>query len=177
MIHFIFPFVKRIKKTKTDCLEYLHVKYLKAKGLEIGANSRIFAPSDLIMGLNEVKIGNNTRIGKGAWIKAEGGLIIGNNVRISRNLTCYTCNHDYSGKELPYDENLIYRPVRIEDNVWIGMNVTILPGAHIEEGAIIGAGSVIRKKVERCSIVGASLAETIGSRDLSHYDRIAKKSK
>ena len=35
------------------------------------------------------------------------------------------------------------RPVKIYDHVWIGGNVTILPGVKINQGAIIGAGSVV----------------------------------
>ena len=39
------------------------------------------------------------------------------------------------------------KPVIIYDNVWIGGNVTILPGVKINQGAIIGAGSVVTEDI------------------------------
>jgi acetyltransferase-like isoleucine patch superfamily enzyme len=42
--------------------------------------------------------------------------------------------------------------VSIEDDVWIGANVIILPGVTIAEGSIVGAGSVVTKSTEPYSI-------------------------
>ena len=72
-------------------------------------------------------IENNVHIGENAFIRAEGGLFIGENTHVSRNLMLYTVNHNYKGKNVPYDETVIKKPVHIEKNVWIGMNVNILP--------------------------------------------------
>ena len=38
-------------------------------------------------------------------------------------------------------------PIVIEDDVWIGGNVTILPGVTIGKGSVIGAGSVVTKSI------------------------------
>jgi len=40
------------------------------------------------------------------------------------------------------------KPIIIEDNVFIGMNTTILPGAYIESNVIVGAGSIVRNRLE-----------------------------
>ena len=43
---------------------------------------------------------------------------------------------------------MIFQPIHIEKNVWLGANVTVLPGVTIGEGSIIAAGvpaKVIRK--------------------------------
>ena len=50
--------------------------------------------------------------------------------------------------------DMVPSPVRIRDKVWIGANVTILPGVSIGEGAIIAAGAVVTKDVEPRTVVG-----------------------
>lgn len=51
--------------------------------------------------------------------------------------------------------------VVIEDNVWIGDKVSILPGVHIGEGAIIGANSVVTKDIPRYTVAAGSPAKVI----------------
>lgn len=154
--------------------KYIHVflqekYYLKIK--KIGGCVRFNGMSS-ISGFDNFEIGNNVHIGDNAHIKAEGGLYIGDNTHISRNLILYTVNHNYHGELLPYDDTEVEKKVIIEQNVWIGMNVTILPGTHIEEGCIIGAGAVISGKISKLSICGASLAQVIKNRDKDHYHRL-----
>jgi maltose O-acetyltransferase len=46
-------------------------------------------------------------------------------------------------------------PVIIEDNVWIGSKVVILPGVRIGSRAVIGAGSIVTKDIPpRCVAAG-----------------------
>lgn len=52
-------------------------------------------------------------------------------------------------------------PITIEDNVWIGAQVTILGGVTIGEGSVIGAGSVINKDVPPYSVVAGLPARVI----------------
>ena len=47
----------------------------------------------------------------------------------------------------------------VGNDVWIGQNVTILPGVHIGDGAIIGANSVVAKDVPPYSVVVGNPAE------------------
>lgn len=53
------------------------------------------------------------------------------------------------------------KKVTIGNDVWIGTNVTILPGVNIENGAIIAAGAVVNKDVPAYSIVGGVPAKVI----------------
>ena len=149
---------------------YLYAKYSassKSIGLGVKFNGicQIISPEELV-------IESNVHIGDNAFFSCGGGLFIGENTHISRNLVVYTVNHDYSGDRLPYDERQILKPVSIGRNAWIGMNVTVLPGTHIGEGAIIGAGSVVAGKVPPFSIYGAQIATKIGERDIEHYRRL-----
>ena len=60
---------------------------------------------------------------------------------------------------IPYDETFKYKDVVIGDFVWIGSNVTILPGTTIGEGAIIQAGAVVHGEIPPCAIVGGNPAK------------------
>lgn len=117
-------------------------------------------------------IGNNVHINRGAFIRAEGGLIIGDNVHIAPNLTIYTINHNYAGDAIPYDNSVVKKPVTIHKNVWIGVNVTIVPGVTIGEGAIVGAGSVVSKDVPALAIVGSTPLRIIKYRAEEHYRQL-----
>lgn len=54
--------------------------------------------------------------------------------------------------------------ITIEDDVWIGHGATILSPAHLGKGSIIAAGSVVRGRVERYSIVAGVPARLVKMR-------------
>ena len=56
------------------------------------------------------------------------------------------------------------KDVIIENDVWVGANVTILKGVEIGEGSIVAAGSVVTKSVPPYSIVGGVPARVIKAR-------------
>ena len=118
-----------------------------------------------------ISVGDNVRIQEGVLINGEGGLCIGNNVGISYNSTIWTVEHNYVGsKAVPFDEKILLKPVRINDNVWIGAGVSITSGVEIGEGAVIGIGSVVTKDVPPLAVVLGNPARVIGYRDKDHYE-------
>ncbi len=126
----------------------------------------------VITGIDNAELGDNVHIGEKAFIRAEGGLFIGSHTHLARRCTIYTHNHNYKGKRIPYDETFTCKPVVIGEAVWIGINVTILPGTKIGNGAIIGAGCVIKGEVPEYAIVVKNDATSILSyRDDTHYQR------
>lgn len=62
-------------------------------------------------------------------------------------------------EDMPFKGNTV-----IGNDVWIGQNVTILPGTQIGDGAIIGASSVVSGKVDPYTIVAGNPAKPIRKR-------------
>ncbi len=62
-------------------------------------------------------------------------------------------------EDLPFKGDTI-----IGNDVWIGQNVTILPGVHIGDGAIIGANSVVTKDIPAYHIAGGNPCKIIRKR-------------
>jgi acetyltransferase-like isoleucine patch superfamily enzyme len=108
-------------------------------------------------------IGDNTRI-NGACIHAYNRIEIGKNCLIAANTQIF----DGSGHDLSMDnpENRINtignsKPIKIGDNVWIGINCIIMPGVKIGNDSIVAAGSIVVKDVPARCIVGGNPAKII----------------
>ncbi|MEV6305187.1 sugar O-acetyltransferase [Actinoplanes sp. NPDC051861] len=71
---------------------------------------------------------------------------IGDGVMIAPSVTLTTTGHPIH-PELREDFRRFSEPIVIEDRVWIGSNVVVLPGVRIGYGAVIGAGSVVSRDV------------------------------
>jgi len=101
----------------------------------------------------DLEIGDNSGIGKNSHI--ESCVKIGKDVMMGPECYIYTRNHNSNKKDIPMIKQGFteYRDVIIEDDVWIGSRVTILPGVKISKGTIIGAGSVVTKSTPEYSIV------------------------
>ena len=81
------------------------------------------------------------------------GIIIGNGVRMATGCTIVASNHIHTDTNTEiYKQGIISRGVEINNDVWIGANVTILDGVSIGTGSIIGAGSVVSKNIPAYSI-------------------------
>jgi acetyltransferase-like isoleucine patch superfamily enzyme len=59
---------------------------------------------------------------------------------------------------------VVYAPVRIGDDVWIGARAVILPGVTVGDHAVIGAGAVVREDVPAWAIVAGVPAKVIRDR-------------
>ena len=107
--------------------------------VSIGRNVEFFSESKK----GRMIIGNDSDINKNCQIDFTGNLEIGSNVVISETTVVLTHDHGYDPNSKPVKKSLF-----IEDNVWIGQNVMILPNVRrIGENAIIAAGSIVTKEV------------------------------
>lgn len=108
-------------------------------------------------------IGNNSGIGVNC--KIQQNVKIGNDVMMGEDIIIITCTHKFDNCSIPMRvQGLKMGPVTIEDDVWIGSRVVILPGVKIGKGSIIGVGAVVTKDVSEYSIVGGIPAKLIRSR-------------
>lgn len=129
----------------------------------------------------KVSIGNHCFIGASTFI-SHSSIEIGNNVTIAWGGTIY--DHDSHSlnymdrrkdiddelEDLRKERNFIHskdwskvnsKPIKICDDVWIGMNVIVLKGVTIGQGAIVGAGSVVTKDVPEWTMVAGNPAKVI----------------
>lgn len=111
---------------------------------------------------NHIKIGANTVIARNCYFDGRAGLIqIKNNVSIAPEAYIITMSHLVDSP----DFDVIIKPVVIEDYVWIGARVMILPGVIAGKGAVLAAAAVVTKSVEPYTVVAGSPAKKIGERN------------
>lgn len=110
---------------------------------------------------DEISIGDNSGIGLHA--RVQGPLEIGNNVMMGPDVIIYTKNHEFKRVDIPMIKQgaTNSKKVVIEDDVWIGARVIILPGVTIGYGSVIGAGSVVTKDIEQYAVVGGVPAKKL----------------
>lgn len=150
----------------------VHLFNIKNKGenVKVVGYSRFLNPENIVLG-------NNVRIGYGCFFYSKGGIEIGDNTILSRDITIYSSNHDYEGNAIPYDNHYIHRRVKIGKGVWIGMGVMITPGVEIGDGAIIGMGTVVSKNVNAGEIVVGLEQKVISKRDMDAFYQLENENK
>lgn len=167
--------VRKLELPKSTTIKfpfyYRGEKYFSfGKHIRLGRGARIealdqycgkkYKPQIIIM--DGVTTSPNIHIGAISKIVIGKGVLIGANVLITDH---YHGKIDTEELKIPPAKRKLYSkgPVIIEDNVWIGENVAILPGVTIGKNAIIGANSVVTKDVPSNSVVGGNPARVIKS--------------
>ena len=127
---------------------------------KVSETLKIFPPIYTDFGMN-LHIGKNVFINSGCCFQDQGGIYIGDNTLIGHQVVFATINHDMNPEKRG---SMSFKPIYVGRNVWIGAHATILPGVHIGDGAIIGAGAVITKDIPNNAIavgVPAKVMKTI----------------
>lgn len=116
--------------------------------------------------LNNISIGKNSYINGGCISAVDGKIIIGDNCMLSYNVHIRTDMHSHDSIELPMIKQGGYaKDVIIGNDVWIGFGAQVMPGVHIADGCIIGAGAVVTHNTEPYCIYGGVPAKLIRRRD------------
>jgi len=112
----------------------------------------------------DIEIGDNSGLGINCCIPSN--TKIGNDVMMGPNCYILASNHAFSRTDIPmWQQGFTERKqVIIEDDVWIGRDVTMTPGRIVKRGSIIAACTVLTKNFPEYSIVGGNPAKFIKSR-------------
>ena len=137
--------------------EEINELFCKLTDNKIGANFTLFPPFYTDCGKN-LHIGNNVFFNSGRKMQDQGGITIGDGTLIGHNVVLATLNHNMEPSKRG---NMIPKPIKIGQNVWIGSNATILSGVKIGDGAIIAAGAVVTKDVPSRAVVAGIPAKII----------------
>jgi len=112
-----------------------------------------------------VSIGSNCNIGQSAFIAGGGGVRIGDWVGFGPDVKVWSVNHRFDDPDIPWlKQGWEYKPVVIEDDVWLAANVFVMPGVTIGHGTIVSAGSVVTKSMPPFAIVAGNPGRVIGWR-------------
>lgn len=114
-------------------------------------------------------IGDGTFINHNAFLMDGGTITIGKNCLIGPNCGMYTATHalDPIERRTGIETAL---PIVIEDDVWLGGDVTILPGVTIGKGSIIGAKSLVNKNIPANVIAVGNPCKVL--REITDSDKI-----
>jgi maltose O-acetyltransferase len=117
-----------------------------------------------------IRLGARSGIGVNADL--HGTITIGDDVMMGPGCIMVTRNHSFDRTDIPmnqqgFGEDL---PIFIEDDVWLGINVTLMPGVRVGRGSIVAAGAVVTRDVPPYTIVAGVPAAVIASRGASQSD-------
>ncbi len=147
--------------------------------VEFGNHVSVYAGCALAVGeQGRVRVGDFTLL-NGALLMAEEWIEIGHHCLISWNVGI--ADSDFHPLDpvqrmldcealAPYFEEggvqkkrpeIGKKPVKIGNNVWIGMNATILKGVEIGDHAVVAAGAVVSRSVEAGTIVAGNPAKVV----------------
>mgnify|MGYP003294170608 CR=1 FL=1 len=149
MSRFWYPFIR--VKNATLYKVFVHFPYLKVRvwalrklGHHVGED--VHVSSGLVITQN--------------FIEYRGELYIGDRVAIAPNVILILSSHP-SASRLKQMLHLHDRPIRIENDAWIGAGAIIMNGVTIGECSIVGSGSIVTKDVPPYTIVAGNPAKFI----------------
>ena len=167
---------RKFKRLYLSLLAREHKNYLVRNSRKISPDLKVNGDIEVV-NPEALTVCENVHIGHGCYFHCDGSLKIGAHTHISRRVKIYTSDHDYESELIPYSAERTKRSVTIGAAVWVGMDVIILKGVAIGDGAIIASGSIVTKDVGRCQIVAGNPARTIGQRNAEAFDRKLKDGK
>lgn len=162
-LNFTFRYIINIIRTWYK----FHIKYpwVKYNGFV-----RVMSHTVFTKGMN-ITIGHNVQFGNYCHVASD--VCFGNNILMAGRV-CFVGKKDHKfnipGEFIWNNQRGENGITIVEDDVWIGHNVTIVGGIRIGKGSIIAAGSVVNKDVPPCEIWGGVPAKKIKNRFPSDND-------
>ncbi|WP_394549161.1 sugar O-acetyltransferase [Priestia aryabhattai] len=144
---------------------------LKQLFSEIGEDCYIEPPLHANWGGKNVHFGNSVYANFNLTLVDDCDIFVGDNVMFGPNVTISAGTHpihpNLRRKKAQYNV-----PIYIQDNVWIGAQSVVLPGVHIGENTVIGAGSVVTKSIPANVVAVGNpcrVIREINDRDMKYY--------
>ena len=110
-----------------------------------GERLKIVPPFFCDYGFN-IELGEDFFANTNLCILDEARVTFGSNVFLGPNCSFYTAGHPLDVEQR--NQGLEYSlPITVGDNVWMGGNVTVVPGVTIGSDTVIGAGSVVTRDI------------------------------
>jgi acetyltransferase-like isoleucine patch superfamily enzyme len=112
-----------------------------------------------------ISIGKHVHFSRNAFINARGGVEIGQDSLFGPNVVLMTTNHVFTNVDIPIRlQGVQSDAIKIENDVWLGSNVLVMPGVTIKTGAVVAAGAVVTKDIPAFSIAAGVPAKVIKKR-------------
>lgn len=125
----------------------------------VASNIRFFS-------IRKLKIGNNSMINPDVILDNRIGIVIGNNVSISRRVSIWSLGHDINSS----DFRALGDKVEIGNYCVLFPNSSVMPGTILAEGTVILNGAVVKGKTEPYGIYGGVPAKLLGYRGSKELD-------
>lgn len=145
---------------------YTHVKPMRR--MRIGKDYRISPDVNFTNELN-ITIGDRVSIGSRCFIWAgpdKGRIVIGDDALFGPEVIVTAANYRFNDGAPVTRQPMDEADVVIGRDVWIGARAIILPGVTIGDGAIIGAGALVRDNIPDFAIAVGVPALTVGKRHI-----------
>jgi acetyltransferase-like isoleucine patch superfamily enzyme len=167
----------RLIRVGITTIKFRYIKRCVGKGTIVGPRTEIINAANVHIGRGcllqdsvyiragvqgRINIGDRTAINSFCRLFGHGSIEIGEDTQLGPGSLITTTDHDYH-----QDLRTSFKRVVIGKQVWIGANVTILPGVEIGDFTVIGAGSVVTKKIPSHSVAVGIPARVIKKLDES----------
>jgi acetyltransferase-like isoleucine patch superfamily enzyme len=106
-------------------------------------------------------------IGRNCEFNISNHLVVGDNCLIASGVKIIDHDHGTVLGSLVASQPVTESPIRIGNDVWIGVNAVILKGVEIGDGAIVGAGSVVNRSIPPGEIWCGVPARKVSQRTLA----------
>jgi acetyltransferase-like isoleucine patch superfamily enzyme len=112
-----------------------------------------------------IHLGSRCSVYAYSVLLGHGGLVIGDFVRIAPHCVIAAMNHVFADPDRPImEQGLTHEGIRIEDDVWVGAQATILDGCTIGRGCVIAAGAVVTRSIDPYSVAAGCPARVVRRR-------------
>lgn len=158
----------RRKIFRTTCYIDTAVMITNYRNFEGGNSCALYHGTYILNTNGKLILGENSHLGAMCYVNVcYGNVTIGDNVAIGPHTMIIAYSNHYESGKKTTDVRII-KDILVGSNVFLGANCTILPGSIIESDVVVGAGSVVRGRLESNGIYAGIPCKKIRYLSTSH---------